>query len=140
MQEKLLGITKKRMAIHHKHPLKKKNIRDVDSNPQYSHSNLFQQLKFFNKEYFQDLGPIYAATILEPNGGNTAAEGKEDEGSKVEGTIFFAQLHPPNGPVRLSGNITGLKPGKHGFHVHEYGDLRDGCTSCGSHFNPFKVC
>lgn len=22
-------------------------------------------------------------------------------------------------------------------HIHEYGDLRDGCTSLGSHFNPF---
>ncbi|CAK8692609.1 copper chaperone for superoxide dismutase-like isoform X2 [Clavelina lepadiformis] len=34
------------------------------------------------------------------------------------------------------GTIDGLTPGKHGLNVHEYGDLSDGCRSCGNHFNP----
>lgn len=42
-------------------------------------------------------------------------------------------------PVRIVGKIYGLTEGLHGFHVHEKGDLSNGCTSTGAHFNPAKV-
>jgi len=36
-------------------------------------------------------------------------------------------------------NINGLKPNSsHAFHIHETGDLRDGCNSLGGHYNPFN--
>uniref|UniRef100_A0A131YHT4 Superoxide dismutase [Cu-Zn] n=1 Tax=Rhipicephalus appendiculatus TaxID=34631 RepID=A0A131YHT4_RHIAP len=52
----------------------------------------------------------------------------------ASGYVTFHQN--PFSFVKLHGNITRLPPGKHGFHVHEYGDLSDGCTSTGAHYNP----
>ncbi|GJQ71553.1 hypothetical protein Trydic_g11261 [Trypoxylus dichotomus] len=53
----------------------------------------------------------------------------------VNGTIKFKQT---DDGVVIEGEVIGLTPGKHGFHVHGKGDLSDGCTSTGSHFNPFN--
>lgn len=40
----------------------------------------------------------------------------------------------------MNGTVQGLVASSiHGFHIHEYGDLRNGCLSTGAHFNPAKV-
>jgi superoxide dismutase, Cu-Zn family len=55
-------------------------------------------------------------------------------GSKVEGTIHFEK---EGDEVEVTGRITGLSQGTHGFHIHTYGDCSaPDATSAGHHFNP----
>ena len=42
-----------------------------------------------------------------------------------------------NKNTHIYGTVSGLKPGFHGIHIHEAGDLTDGCISACAHFNPF---
>ncbi|KAJ9682218.1 hypothetical protein PVL29_018208 [Vitis rotundifolia] len=52
----------------------------------------------------------------------------------VCGTIYFAE--EGDGSTTVTGNLSGLKPGFHGFHVHALGDTTNGCMPTGPHFNP----
>lgn len=55
---------------------------------------------------------------------------------QVNGVIYLTETE--NGTI-IEGNVSGLTPGKkHAIHIHEYGDLTDGCTSACAHYNPFK--
>jgi superoxide dismutase, Cu-Zn family len=68
-------------------------------------------------------GILRAITVLHPA-----------DNSKVNGTIHFTQK---DDYVEISGEVTGLSPGLHGFHIHEYGDCSAmDASSAGGHFNP----
>jgi Cu-Zn family superoxide dismutase len=57
-------------------------------------------------------------------------------GSKVTGTVTFTKV---GDTVQVVADITGLTPGKHAFHIHEFGDCSaPDAASAGSHFNPTK--
>lgn len=71
----------------------------------------------------QDSDYSRAVTVIHPT-----------EGNDVAGTVSFEQT---GDSVHVTGEITGLEPGPHGFHVHQYGDCTapDG-SSAGGHYNP----
>ena len=58
--------------------------------------------------------------------------------SKVTGHVTFTENTITN-MIDIDVNIKGLTPGLHGFHIHEAGNLLDGCKSCCAHFNPDKT-
>lgn len=59
-------------------------------------------------------------------------------GGRVKGVVRFREKL--NNLVEIDLDISGLrKNGIHGFHIHEYGDLTEGCKSACKHFNPYNV-
>jgi superoxide dismutase, Cu-Zn family len=74
--------------------------------------------------------PLKAVAVLRPTADN-----------KASGIVTFAEVADG---VRVDAHITGLSPGKHGFHVHEFGDCSSadanaaGASAAGDHFNPAK--
>jgi superoxide dismutase, Cu-Zn family len=64
-----------------------------------------------------------AIAVLHPTSGNNVA-----------GTVTFTVS---GNNVKVVADITGLAPGKHGFHIHQFGDCSDPkAASAGDHFNP----
>ncbi|KNC53270.1 superoxide dismutase, partial [Thecamonas trahens ATCC 50062] len=56
-------------------------------------------------------------------------------GEGVRGKVMMEQASP-DAAVVVHVVISGLSAGLHGFHVHAFGDLSQGCKSAGGHFNP----
>ena len=75
----------------------------------------------FQDAIFSAIKPRNGVAVLAPN----------DNG--VAGVVHFSQEEDT---VHIDYDITGLTDGEHGFHIHTYGDLTDGCDSACSHFNP----
>ncbi len=77
------------------------------------------------KENHEPMPPMVGVAVVMPT-----------KDHKAEGTLVFTQTSTG---VEVTGEITGLSPGMHGFHIHEFGDVRaaDG-MSAGGHFNPEK--
>lgn len=57
---------------------------------------------------------------------------------KIKGTVHFTEDSAKQS-VLIDIHITGLKiNGKHGFHIHECGDMSEQCESMCAHFNPYN--
>ncbi|KAM4017409.1 copper chaperone for superoxide dismutase [Anomaloglossus baeobatrachus] len=63
-----------------------------------------------------------------------AAVAMMDGVASVQGVVRFLQVSEKT--CIIDGAVDGLRPGLHGLHIHEFGDLSMGCESCGGHYNP----
>jgi Cu-Zn family superoxide dismutase len=72
---------------------------------------------------------------LAPNGAFCRIRPTKD--NKTFGQIRFVER---NGVLHVTGRVRNLTKGEHGFHVHEFGDLRaPDATSAGGHYNPTNM-
>ena len=56
-----------------------------------------------------------------------------EPGSPILGAVLFEDM--PGG-LKVTVDLQGVPPGKHGFHIHEFGLLTNGGNDAGGHFNP----
>lgn len=64
------------------------------------------------------------------------AELKPTQGNQATGHVSFKKVDKG---VLVEAEITGLTPGEHGFHIHEFGDCSaPDAMSAGGHYNPYN--
>ena len=57
--------------------------------------------------------------------------------NSISGTIELIQY---KNYAKFNVNLSGMKPSTvHAIHIHEYGNLSEGCHSAGGHYNPKNV-
>jgi Cu-Zn family superoxide dismutase len=62
------------------------------------------------------------------------ADVQPTQGNKASGTVTFVERM---GKIMADVELTGLKPGQHGIHIHEKGDCSaPDAMSAGGHYNP----
>ena len=62
----------------------------------------------------------------------------EANGSGTVGKLYLTQSLK-SGIVTITGHVSNLKIGRHGFHVHNNGETGNECKDAGGHFNPDDV-
>eukprot|EP00057_Strongylocentrotus_purpuratus_P019570 XP_011674044.1 PREDICTED: LOW QUALITY PROTEIN: copper chaperone for superoxide dismutase [Strongylocentrotus purpuratus] len=62
-----------------------------------------------------------------------AAVAMLETGDPVRGVVRLLQVAQET--CIIDGTIDGLSPGEHSLRVHQYGDISDGCASCGNIFD-----
>jgi len=78
---------------------------------------------------------IMSSTDL-PVGKVTAIASIGDTATGIRGTVTFTETDDDR--VEIAVKLTGLPSNsKLGFHIHEAGDLTEGCVSACAHLNPF---
>jgi len=81
-------------------------------------------------------GGLAAASTPSSSRSAVCTFGGEGTGS-ISGTVAISQ-DSASSDATFKLNLSGLTPGKHGFHVHQNGDLGNNCKAAGGHYNPYN--
>ena len=58
---------------------------------------------------------------------------------KLKGSYVSFYQDNSQTPVKINVHIKNVTPGKHGFHIHEKGNLlKNDCSECAGHWNPYN--
>jgi superoxide dismutase, Cu-Zn family len=77
-----------------------------------------------------------AVAMAQGHGAHVAAKA-DIKGPGVSGTAEFAEHSQGTGAmVEITLQVTGLKPGKHGVHLHAVGKCEPDFAAAGGHFDP----
>lgn len=80
------------------------------------------------------IGAAGCAAIGASSGPAAEAKLQPTKGNTASGLVNFVQQ---GDRILVNATVSGLTPGKHGFHIHEKGDCSaPDATSAGGHFNP----
>jgi len=94
-------------------------------------AGLFSFQKY--KESLSSFKPVHAESELQK--GICVLKG-EPGNESISGVVQFNQISDDK--VVIEAQLSGLKPGAHGFHIHSFGNLTKGCETAGGHYNPFN--
>jgi len=84
--------------------------------------------------------PIFGLMVLLIAGVSLAAAGKarirSTEGNDLGGSVT---LEDTKKGLKISATFKNVSPGKHGFHIHQFGDCGNMGKNAGGHYNPGKT-
>ena len=83
------------------------------------------------------LGPVSDNAIVAADSAKSAMAEIHGAGDTRDAIKGMAMFTVEGSGVKIVVDVTGLKPGKHGIHIHEKTDLSDAkLMGAGGHFNP----
>lgn len=82
-------------------------------------------------------GAAAAAAGQQASGAGIVRAHADIKGDGISGTADFVERQQGTGKVvEITLNVTGLKPGLHGVHLHAVGKCAPDFTAAGGHFDP----
>lgn len=77
---------------------------------------------------------LYYLTQPKPKNVGIASFRNSKDSPGIVGSVKFIEQEDD---TIVKVELDGVLEGKHGIHIHEYGDISNGCKSAGDHYNPF---